>query len=284
MRIAVVLILAYVAWCLLLYVLQDRIVFMPEFAPAPSAQLPFPSAETLTVELDSGETVYAWFIPAPGLRPGERAPVVMYFHGNSEIIDELGDFVAGYHQLGCSVLLPEYRGYGRAGGKPSQNGIRDDCVRFYDMIASRAGVDPARIAFHGRSLGGAVAADLAAHRRPGALILQSTFTSVVDMARQRFFIPIPDFLIRHPYRTDRLVTDLDIPVLVLHGSSDWVIPVGHGRRLGATARNGTYVEYDSGHNDLPPTAQRTEYWNHITSVLERGRVKTERSVIRAHEP
>ena len=267
MRIAAVFILGYLAWCAILCVLQDHILFMPHFAPAPSAEIPFPSAETLTVELESGESVYAWFIPAPDLEPGERAPVVMYFHGNTEIIDELVDFVIGYHRLGCSVLLPEYRGYGRAGGKPSQKGIRTDCVKFYDALVSRENVDRARIAFHGRSLGGAVAADLAAHRQPAALILQSTFTSVADMARQRFLIPIPGFLIRHPYRTEDVVADLDSSVLVLHGSSDLVIPVNHGRRLGQLARHGTYVEYDCGHNNLPPTGLRTDYRDRIESFL-----------------
>lgn len=267
MRIAAVLILGYVTWCAMLCALQDHILFMPHFAPAPSVEIPFPTAETLTFELESGESIYAWFIPAPDIEPGGRAPVVMYFHGNTEIVDELLDFVNGYRRLGCSVLLPEYRGYGRAGGKPSQNGIRADCVKFYDALVSREHVDPARIAFHGRSLGGAVAADLAAHRQPAALILQSTFTSVVDIARDRFLIPLPGFLIRNPYRTQEVVADLDRPVLVLHGSSDWVIPVSHGRRLGQLARHGTYVEYDCGHNNLPPTSLRTEYWSRVKSFL-----------------
>ena len=262
-----VLALAYGSWCAVLYLLQDRIVFAAEWAPEPWPQVPYAGVEVLTFEAPSGEAMVAWFIPVPDQQAGSPAPVVVFFHGNAEIIDYLDEVVAGYQRLGCSILLPEYRGYGRCGGRPSRLGIRADGIRFYDLLIQRDDVDAGRVFFHGRSLGGAIAADLAAHRRPAALILQATFTSAMDMAHR---LGAPGFLVRQRYATDRVVASLDIPMLILHGTDDVIIPVAHGRALGRLADSGTYVEYDCGHTDFDVGDRGRAYWSDIGSFLARA--------------
>ena len=173
---------------------------------------------------------------------------MVFFHGNAELIDYQNDVVSYYHGLGCSVLLPEYRGYGRSTGVPSQDNIRADAVQFYDMLIQRPDVDHARIFFHGRSIGSAVAIDVATERKPAALIIQSAFTNAASMAHGYL---APGFLLKSPFRNDRSLAGLDVPMLIFHGSHDEIIPVAHGRALHALLPQATYVELNCGHNDFP---------------------------------
>ena len=255
---------AYTAWCVFLYLQQDRIIFPRRFTPAPAERPYGDDAVLMTVQADTDTTVEAWFLPAHSASAEHPAPLVIYFHGNAELIDYQHWIVEGYRRLGCSVLLPEYRGYGRSGGTPSQRGIRTDAVRFYDDVVKRPEVDADRIIVHGRSIGGGVAADFARVRRPAALVLDSTLTSVGAFAIKHL---APPFLVKHPFRTARFLAESDVPALIFHGARDEVIPVSHGRRLGALARNATYVEFDCGHNDFPGEGNQAVYWETIAKFL-----------------
>lgn len=259
----------YVAWCVTLYFYQDTMLFPADLAPAPTAVRYDRTTEELRVDIGGGEHAIAWFMPALARDSGKLAPLVIYFHGNAEIIDYQSTVVEGYRKLGCSVLLPEYRGHGRSGGKPSEKGILADAVRFFNEIVKRPDVDSSRVVMHGRSLGGGPAAQLAGARRPRALILESTFTSVAVMARGYL---APQFLAQNPFRTDRVLAGLDVPVLIFHGTHDDIIPVWHGRALRDLAQNGVYVEYDCRHNDFPGDANEDAYWNEIAGFLKRAGV------------
>jgi fermentation-respiration switch protein FrsA (DUF1100 family) len=215
----------------------------------------------------SSSFVEAWFIPALGATAVHPAPVIVFCHGNHQIIDEIDDHVAGYLALGCSVLLPEYRGYGRSGGDPSQDAIGHDTTLFYDLMAARPEVDPARIVFHGYSLGGAVAADLARRRKPAALILESTFTRTAYFPLSHGMPPFLEFMVRNPFRTDEVVTQLDRPILILHGRTDEIVGVDQGRKLHQLAKDATYVELDGGHH-LLDGGMRDNYWAKIKSFLQ----------------
>ena len=260
--------IGYALWCAFLYLCQDRMIFLPHAAAAPLPEPP-DGVERLALPLDRGGVVEAWFHPAPGASPETPAPAVVFFHGNAELIDHQADIVAGYRRMGVSVLLPEYRGYGRSAGKPSQTVILQDNLRFLELLAQRPDVDPRRIVYHGRSLGGGPAFDLAAHRKPAALVAESTFASVASMARKYL---IPTLLAKHPFRNDRVVKELDIPLLILHGNRDRVIPPRHGRKLKALARDARYVEYDAGHNDFPGEGNEQAYWQAVQSFLKEASV------------
>jgi fermentation-respiration switch protein FrsA (DUF1100 family) len=267
LRFLVYVVAVYAAWCTALYLYQDRLVFPAGRAPRAAAdfRLAAEGAVRFGVELETGGHAEGWLVPAPGVDSEHPGPVVVFFHGNAEIVDQQCDIIQGYHRLECSVFLPEYRGYGRSAGRPSQRGIVEDGVRFYDQLKGRADVDPARIVFHGRSLGGGVAAQVAHRRRPRAMILQSTFTSVAVMAHGYL---APEFLARHPFRTDRILGELDVSLLLFHGSRDRIIPVKHGRALSRLAPDTVYVEYDCGHNDFPGAGNEDDYWNRIARFLE----------------
>ena len=271
LRLPLCALLAYGIWCTALYFGQDRLLFRRDLVqPPPSEQLAWASqAIRLELDIEGDGRVEAWFLPAPNASPEHPAPAAVFFHGNAELIDHLSWFVGKYHALGCSVLLPEYRGYGRSAGQPSEAAIVADAVRFYDLMIQRPDVDRRRIVLHGRSLGGGVAAQVAARRKPAALILESTFTSVAVMAHKYL---TPMCLTSSPFRTDLVLPELDIPVFIAHGTLDVVIPVENGRQLSKLAKRATYVEYVCGHEDLPPPRQAADHWRKIATFLTNGGV------------
>jgi len=234
------------AWWTLLYFMQTKMMFPSQFAMPAMSKAP-PDAEVWTLE-NGSDRVEAWFFPAPGATADNPAPAAVIFHGNAEIIDYQQDMVEFYHRHGCSVMLPEYRGYGRSGGTPSQANIREDAVKFYDMLAARKDVDAKRIAFHGRSIGSAVATDVATHRKPAAIVLQSAFVNAAKMAHG---YGAPGLLLKSPFRNDIALPQLGVPMLLFHGVHDEIIPVSHGRALHKLLPNAKYVELNCGHNDFP---------------------------------
>lgn len=138
----------------------------------------------------------------------------------------------------------------------------EDAGRFYDWLAARPEVDTGRIVLHGRSLGGAVAAQVAATKPCAALVMESTFTSVASMA---WTIGAPPFLVRHPFRTDRVLPTLGTPVLLMHGKEDTIVPPSHSRRLKELCPGAMLVELAGGHNDFP--RDRGGYWAAIDGFL-----------------
>ncbi len=189
----------------------------------------------------------AWFVPA---RAGTgKRPALVFCHGNAELIDDWTTALAPVSSLGVHLLLPEYRGYGRTRGTPSEIGITEDCVAFVGSLAERDDVDPDRLVFVGRSLGGGVACALARRIRPRALVLMSTFTSARAMARRYL---VPGFLVDDRFDNLDAVRRLDVPLWVVHGTRDDLVPVSHARALASAARDARLSLYDAGHNDCPP--------------------------------
>jgi fermentation-respiration switch protein FrsA (DUF1100 family) len=262
----------YACWCAFLYFYQDTLIF-PAYMARLSAQTPAdPSAEVFTLDIPDGGQVYAWYYPTRNTPDDNPAPAVVFCHGNAETVSDQIEIISRYRILGCAVLLVEYRGYGHADGKPGQAEIMADTEQFYDMLVARKEVDRTRIVFHGRSLGGGVAVQLAARHKPAALILRSTFTSVASMAHS---YGGPSFLARHPFRTNKVLPHLDVPVLLFHGSRDSIIPVRHGRALRDMAKRVRYIEFDCGHNDFPGFGNEDRYWQEIESFLsEQGIIKS----------
>lgn len=251
----------YLLWCGFVMRYQESFIF-----PVAGGAQDDPAATLWRRPLDGDRPVKAALYAEPKLGP---QPAVVFFHGNGEAIDDQEWYVAGYRSLGLAVLLVEYRGYGDCGGRPSQKGLVDDAVWFRDQLAAQPWIDATRLVYHGFSLGGGVAAALAAERPPRALVLQSTFTSVASFFGK---LLVPPILCRHPFRTDRVVRQLDRPVLVLHGDRDLVVPVEHGRKLAAMAQHATYMEFDSGHNDLPGADSEAAYWVAIERFLREAGV------------
>ena len=207
--------------------------------------------------------VEGWLLPGDGASADSPGPAIIYAHGNGGLIDYFPEPLEPYRRRGVSVLLPEYRGYGRSAGVPSERAITRDFVAFYDLLASRDDIDSQRIVFHGRSLGGGAVCALAEKRPPAGLILESTFTSVRALARRFLF---PGLLIADPFDSARRLAGYSKPLLVIHGRLDRVVPYSHGQKLHALVPGAEMIAYDHcGHNDLPQDAQ---YWEAVARLLE----------------
>ena len=201
--------------------------------------------EDLAIRTEDGETLHAWWIPAKDARGA-----VILFHGNAGNISHRLDYAAMFDRLGFSTLLVEYRGYGRSTGAPSEHGTYRDATASWRWLTQTEGVASGDIVLFGESLGGAVAAWLAAREKPRALVLASTFTSVPDLAAEIYpFLPVR-LLSRYEYDTLDALGRVEAPVLVAHSRSDDIIPYAHGERLFAAAREPkSFLELRGGHND-----------------------------------
>ena len=264
-RIGLSLIISYLAYCCLLFLLQRRIIFPRHVVGTPAAPvMTLPGLEEMWLQTSDGK-VESWFLPAAGLAPGQRAPAVIFAHGNAELIDFWPLELRRFSSLGVGLLLVEYPGYGRSEGTPSQRSITDAFLAAYDAMVERKDVDPSRILLFGRSLGGAAVCALAARRPSAGLVLMSSFTSIRSFAG-RFLIP--DLLVRDRFDNLSVVRAYPNPVLVIHGRHDSIIPYSHGKRLYGAARSGDMVTYDCGHNDCPP--KWDAFWKDVEAFLDRA--------------
>ena len=188
-----------------------------------------------------------WFIPA-----GEDAEVMLWFHGNAGNISHRVENLLLFHDLlGLSVFILDYREYGRSEGSISEEGTYRDAEAALDHLRSRTGRKADQMIYFGRSLGAAVAVELARKAPPRALILESPMTSIRDMAREVFpFLPV-GWLIRTEYDSLSKIASIHSQLLILHGDRDDIVPIDQGRRLFEAANRPKefYVIPGASHND-----------------------------------
>lgn len=265
MRIAIRLLLGvaicYVLYGVVLSFLQRSILFPRHVVQVPAdGGRDVPGLDRWWLDTPEGR-VEAWYLVGEGRTAESPGPAVIFAHGNGEAIDFWPAALSRYRAMGVSVLLPEYRGYGRSAGEPSQEAITADYVAFYDRLVKRPEVDAKKIVFHGRSLGGGVVGALAAERPCAAMVLESTFLSIRSFAQQ--FL-LPGFLVADPFDTESVVRTLDVPILIFHGTRDNVVPYHHGETLSRVAKNAQLVTFDCGHNDVPADER---YWGPLESFV-----------------
>jgi fermentation-respiration switch protein FrsA (DUF1100 family) len=242
-------------WCLL-FLTQRSILFpAPPVAGAPGRPA---DAEQVWLATAAGR-VEAWFLP-PATARAARAPLILFAHGNGELIDFWPPAFDQPRRWGAAVLLLEYPGYGRSPGHPTQEEITETALAGYDWARARPDVDPERIVAYGRSVGGGAVCQLAMHRPVAALVLESTFTSVRAFARG---FGAPGFLVRDPFDNLAAVRGYGGPVLIVHGRFDDIIVPAHSQALAAAARRGELHLLACGHNDCPRP------WPLIRTFLER---------------
>jgi len=217
----------------LLFITQSRLVFLPqrEFDALPS-DYGLEAAEAMVAAAD-GVRIHLWLLrttaaPARG--------TVLFCHGNAGNISHRLDTARIFLDLGLDVLLFDYRGYGRSEGRPSEKGIHLDTAAAWDWLTRERGVPPAEVVVAGRSLGGAPAARLAATAAPPprALILESVFSSIPDMAAAHYPV-YPPWLSRIALPTARFVRDVHVPLLVIHSRDDEIVPIRLGEKVFAAA-------------------------------------------------
>lgn len=263
MSILTVGLLGYVGWATLLFLAQRRMMFPGADLAAPSVAADRLPAGVETVRLPfSDGAIEAWFVPSPSPNP---SPAVIFAHGNAELIGDALHDARSLAELGLSVLLVEYPGYGRSDGSPSRESIGEAFLSAYDWLTARPEVTENGVVGFGRSLGTGAITDLAERRSLEALVLQSPFVSVAHFARRYL---LPGFLVRDRFDNRAALRSFQGPVLLLHGTRDRIIPHVHSERLVRAATNAELVSLDCGHNDCPPN--RAEYIEAIRRFLVRS--------------
>jgi fermentation-respiration switch protein FrsA (DUF1100 family) len=225
---------AYLAICVLLWLFQERMLFLPGIpgrAVDTTPQAVGVPYEEVAIPTPDGLRLHGWWIPAPGARH-----TLLHLHGNAGNVSHRLELVQVFHALGVNLLLFDYRGYGRSDGKPSEAGLRQDAEAAWAYLTEQRGIPAASIVVHGQSMGGAFAAWLAARRQPAALALESAFTSVPDMAAHLYWWLPTRWLGRLELDTIGALAEVRCPVLVIHSTADEIIPYAHGEKLFAAAR------------------------------------------------
>ncbi|MDH4099281.1 MAG: alpha/beta hydrolase [Nitrospirota bacterium] len=236
---------AYAALLLLVFVFQSRLLYFPvktiEATPA-EAGLAF---EPVRIATEDGVELDGWFVPA-----NKPRGVLLFFHGNAGNISHRLDSLRIFNKLDLSVLIFDYRGYGRSGGSPSEEGTYKDAEAAWRYLAEQRHIPAEKMVYFGRSLGSSIAAWLAVRHPPRALIVESGFTSVPDLAAELYpFLPVRS-LSRFDYPTAEYLRNVECPVMVVHSSDDEIIPFDHGRRLHDAARRPKqFLEIKGGHNE-----------------------------------
>ena len=236
---------AYVLLCVLMYVFQDKFIYMPEKTLI-KAYLP---VENVYFDSAAQDRIHAWFVPA-----GKAKATVLFCHGNAGNLSHRVDTLDLLHQLGYSVLIFDYPGYGLSSGHPGEIGIGAAAKAAWRWLVEEKKSDPNKIIVWGRSLGGVVAArlviDLAdEEQKPVALIVESSFTSLSDLASKLYpWLPVR-LLLRADFDVKSEIAEIGVPLLVVHSKDDGIIPFELGKRLyDAAAEPKRFVEIRGGHN------------------------------------
>jgi fermentation-respiration switch protein FrsA (DUF1100 family) len=250
-------ILALVGILVLAISLIDRVIFQPSPGVDLAPEALGIDAESLFLETEDGVRVHGFFLPSPG-----STRTLLFLHGNAGNASHRLPNAADLATLGTDVLLLDYRGYGLSEGRPDEQGVYADARAALEHLHESRGFPLDRIVVFGRSLGGAVAVDVAADRALAGLILESTFTSVAEMARAAIGIPLGP-LVGRRFPSDEKISRVRCPILFFHGDRDRIVPFELGRRLFEAAPEPKAFETiaGAGHNDTtlvggPPYFER----------------------------
>lgn len=242
-------IVVYLLLLLNLYLVQARHIYCPTQLIATTPDRHGLLFEAIDFESSDGLLLHGWFVPrSPECIGRER--VVLFFHGNTGNISDCIDTLEMFHQMGLSTFIFDYRGYGRSQGSPTEQGTYDDAEAAWAYLLRDRGIKSEDVIVLGRSLGAAIASAQAARHAPGALVIESTFTSAPELAAELFRIFPARLMSRFKYRVRDNIANTHCPVLIVHSNDDEVIPFHHGRRLYEVANEPkAFLEIEGAHAD-----------------------------------
>jgi hypothetical protein len=248
----------------LLLLFETRFIYFPSRGhDATPAGLGLPH-EDVWLTAEDGVRIHGWYLPVPRARW-----VTLVSHGNAgNISHRLDRALLLQARLRSSVFLYDYRGYGASEGSPDEAGTYRDARAAYRYLVEQKHVRPDELVLFGESLGSAVALELALARPAAALVLEAPFTSVPDVARTTLFAPLAPF-VRTRYDSLARVPRLRMPLLVMQGDRDEVIPPALGRRLfdAAPRPKRYYAIPGAGHNDTYLVGGEA-YWKALSGFLD----------------
>ncbi|MHC4644931.1 MAG: alpha/beta hydrolase [Planctomycetota bacterium] len=243
--IAVLLLAAYVGMALILYFMQAAFLYgpSPEISYTPAdLGLDF---EKVFFESADGLQLNGWFIPAEN-----SSFTILFCHGNAGNIAHRLDSISLFNNLGLNCFIFDYRGYGLSEGKPTEQGTYLDAQAAYRWLTEDKKLSPGNIIIFGRSLGGSVAAHLAGKVDAKSLVIESAFTSYVEMGRKFYpYLPVRLFA-TFRYDTIDYLKDVAVPVMIIHSKNDELLPFDFALALYEAANDPKeLVEIFGSHND-----------------------------------
>ncbi|MBA2660902.1 MAG: alpha/beta hydrolase [Bradymonadaceae bacterium] len=216
-----------VSFFIVITLLQSKLIFVPERLPADYAFALADHEEEHFFETVDGERLNAIWSRAPG----DSRATVLYFHGNAGSLRTWKEVASDFTALGLDTFIIDYRGYGKSSGRLSEAGLYHDAQAAWDYLLAK-GLLPADIVIYGRSIGTGVASELAANVDAArALILESPFTSLVALAKELNPFLLPGLLLRFRFDNATKLPRAQMPILLVHGARDGLIPASHSHKL-----------------------------------------------------
>lgn len=231
----------------MLYFLQEKMIFLPR-PLAPDFEFSFSEPfQEFDLEAEDGATLNALYFPVK-----EAKGLILYYHGNAGNLERWGRIVSYFPSQGYSVVVMDYRGYGKSKGKRTESALRRDALLFYKHALS-LGYDNQSIIVYGRSLGASLATYVASEENPSQLVLETPFFNLTDVAQHRFpFLPVGK-LLKYRFPSDEFIQNVRCPITIFHGTEDQVVPIESGKKLFQVIRNNParFYTIDGGkHNNL----------------------------------
>jgi fermentation-respiration switch protein FrsA (DUF1100 family) len=262
--------LLFVVITLYLYFNQTNLIHLPDLPSRRLDATPYQMGlnfESVELRTEDGVKLHGWFIPHEAPRA-----TLLFFHGNAGNISHRLESLALFNDLGLAVFIIDYRGYGNSEGKPSELGIYKDAQAAWRYLTKTRGVPEKKILLFGRSLGGAIAAYTAAKKNAMGVVLESTFTSVPDMAAELYpWLPARR-LARYYYNTLERMEAINSPIMVVHSRHDEIIPFNHGRELFERANEPKrFLELSGDHNYgfMRELDRYRDHWNEFINFLNK---------------
>jgi uncharacterized protein len=266
--ILIVAVVLYVTAVGIMYFAQRSFIYFPDPLRTSPAAAGLPYVAEVGIATPDGERLVAWYGKA---RPGQ--PTILYFHGNGGSLALRAETMRKYLEHGRGMLMMAYRGYSGSSGSPSEAANVADAKLAYDWLV-RSGVKPDDIILYGESLGSGVAIQVAREKKVAGLVLDSPYTSIRELASAAYrWLPV-ELLLRDRYESIRYIGDVHVPVFVLHGEADDIVPVEMGRRLFAAANEPKEIRTMSGAghviHDGPSFAYVDDWINRLRGARLQG--------------
>jgi len=264
-----VLLVTYLAFAAVLYFMQPKFLYSPEpeISSTP-AELGLDFEDVVFKSAD-GLDLTGWYIPAK-----KSNLTVLFCHGNGGNMAHRLDSINIFHNLGLNCFIFDYRGYGDNPGKPGEEGTYTDAMAAYKWLTEEKKIPAVDIIIFGRSLGGSIAAQLASRVEAGALIVESAFTSYVDIGKEYYpYMPVRWFAM-FGYRTIDYIKEVHCPVMLIYSRNDEIVPYKFGLELYDAANEPKeFIEIFGGHNDcfLASGEIYTEVWEKWLKFLIENR-------------
>ncbi len=220
-----IIIIIYMAVNGFMYLRQPAMVFFPARDLSENPDDWGLQYDDVFIKTADGVTINGWFIPE---KNSDKA--LLFLHGNGGNISHRKESVEIFNRLGLNVFIIDYRGYGISEGSPDEKGLYLDAQIAWDYLIKK-GFDKTKIIIFGRSLGGAIAINLASKVKPGALIIESTFSSARDMGQSIFPLLSRVLIFRYSFNSGELIKKINSPLLVIHSPDDEIIPFKLGKKV-----------------------------------------------------